>query len=103
MALVVPRLPRGAPFIPFGRNVGEAPAFACGSATQPMARHHFRTSSRTLLLSQGDGDESSVEAAGDVAFEGAHGFAGGLAFADAAVEVGAGLLVVAAADAGDGV
>jgi hypothetical protein len=35
--------------------------------------------------------------------EGAHGFAGGLAFAAAAVEVGAGLLVVAAADAGDGV
>jgi len=62
-----------------------------------------RSSSWTLLLSQGDGDESFVEAAGEVSFECAHGFAGGVAFADSAVEVGAGLLVVAGADAGDGV
>jgi hypothetical protein len=55
----------------------------------------------TLLLSQGDGDEFLVEAAGEVALECAHGFAGGLAFALAALEVGACWLVVACADAGD--
>jgi len=38
-----------------------------------------------------------------VAFEGAHGFALGLAFADAAVEVGARLGLVLGADNGDGV
>ena len=56
----------------------------------------------TLLLSQGDGDKFSVEAAGEVALEYPRGFAGSLAFADAAVQVGASLLVVACADAGDG-
>ena len=50
--------------------------------------------SRTLLLSQGDGDEFFVEAAGEVALECPRGFAGSLVIADAAVEKGASLLVV---------
>ncbi|MFL5849528.1 MAG: hypothetical protein ACJ76R_11385 [Solirubrobacteraceae bacterium] len=47
------------------------------SDSEATHRNRARCSSWTLLLSQGDGDESSVEAAGDVAFEGAHGVAGG--------------------------
>ena len=44
---------------------------------------------RMLLWCQGRVDQSSVEAAGDVAFERAHGFSVGLALADSALQVGA--------------
>src|SRR5664280_1215307 len=76
------------------------PASPSVSGRVPTRRRCDRNSSWTLLLSQGDGDEFLVEAAGEVALECAHGFAGGLAFALAALEVGACWLVVACADAG---
>ena len=44
-----------------------------------------------------------VELAGDVAFERSEGLAAGLAFFDAAFEVGAGFGLVIGADDGDGV
>jgi hypothetical protein len=47
-----------------------------------------------LLWCQGRVDQSSVEAAGDVAFERTHGFCVGLALADSALQVGARLGVV---------
>ena len=91
---------------PTGRQLDQRPArrllhVECES--EPGAGEDCRSSSWTLLLSQGDGDEFLVEAAGEVALECAHGFAGSLAFALAALEVGASWLVVACADAGDGV
>ena len=48
-----------------------------------------RAGHRMLLWCQGRVDQLSVEAAGDVAFERAHGFSVGLALADSALQIGA--------------